>query len=251
MYRWPGLTVAIAFGMGLLCVSPSAPAGEPQARSYQEAQVDMLDAIRNSTRDTVSYTGRDTLSERVFDAMANTPRHEFVGSEMQSRAYLNTALPITHGQTISQPFIVALMTDFIDPEPDHVVLEVGTGSGYQAAVLSPLVAHIYSIEIIPELSESAAAVLQRLGYGNITLRTGDGYAGWPEQAPFDGIIVTAAAPHIPAPLVEQLKPGGRMIIPVDSSGGAQELILLEKDPDGSTRQRSVLPVRFVPLTGER
>ncbi|MEE4192572.1 MAG: protein-L-isoaspartate(D-aspartate) O-methyltransferase [Halieaceae bacterium] len=213
--------------------------------------MDMLEAIRNSTRDTVSYTGRDKLSERVLNAMAKTPRHEFVGSDMQSRAYLNTALPITHGQTISQPFIVALMTDFIDPEPDHVVLEVGTGSGYQAAVLSPLVSHIYSIEIIPGLTESAAAVLDRLGYDNITLRTGDGYAGWPEHAPFDGIIVTAAAPHIPAPLVEQLKPGGRMIIPVDSSGGAQELILVEKSLDGGITERDVLPVRFVPFTGDR
>jgi protein-L-isoaspartate(D-aspartate) O-methyltransferase len=132
-----------------------------------------------------------------------------------------------------------------------VVLEVGTGSGYQAAVLSPLVSHIYSIEIIPGLTESAAAVLDRLGYDNITLRTGDGYAGWPEHAPFDGIIVTAAAPHIPAPLVEQLKPGGRMIIPVDSSGGAQELILVEKSLDGGITERDVLPVRFVPFTGDR
>ncbi len=213
--------------------------------------MDMLDAIRNSTRDTVSYTGRAELSERVLDAMARVPRHEFVGADMQSRAYLNTALPITHGQTISQPFIVALMTDFIDPQPDHVVLEVGTGSGYQAAVLSPLVSHIYSVEIIPGLTETAGAVLERLGYENITLRTGDGYAGWPEHAPFDGIIVTAAAPHIPAPLVEQLKPGGKLIIPVESPRGAQELILVEKSENGSTKERSVLPVRFVPLTGER
>lgn len=212
--------------------------------------MDMLEAIRESTADTVGYTGRRKLGERVMQAMASVPREEFVGEDMQSRAYLNTALPITHGQTISQPFIVALMTDFLDTEPDHVVLEVGTGSGYQAAVLSGLVKHIYSIEIIPGLTESAGKVLDRLGYENITLRTGDGYKGWPEHAPFDGIIVTAAADHIPPPLIDQLKPGGKLIIPVEGRGGFQELILVEKGENGTTKERSVLPVRFVPLTGD-
>lgn len=218
--------------------------------NHREARMDMLDAIRDSAADTVDYTGRAELSDRVMEAMATVPRHEFVGLEMKPRAYLNTALPITHGQTISQPFIVALMTDFLDPQPDHVVLEVGTGSGYQAAVLSGLVKHIYSIEIIEGLTESAGEVLGRLGYDNVTLRTGDGYLGWPEHAPFDGIIVTAAADDIPPPLVEQLKPGGRLIIPVESSGGHQELILVEKGENGTATQRSVLPVRFVPLTGD-
>ncbi len=217
---------------------------------YREARMDMLEAIRDSTADTVDYTGRSKLSDRVMAAMAAVPRHEFVTDSMKSRAYLNTALPITHGQTISQPFIVALMTDFLDPEPDHVVLEVGTGSGYQAAVLSGLVKHIYSIEIIAGLTESAGEVLGRLGYENITLKTGDGYLGWPEHAPFDGIIVTAAADNIPPPLVEQLKPGGKLIIPVEGRGGFQELILVEKGENGSTKERSVLPVRFVPLTGD-
>ena len=213
--------------------------------------MEMLEAIRDSTADTVDYTGRRKLSGRVMAQMAAVPREEFVGEDMKTRAYLNTALPITHGQTISQPFIVALMTDFLDPQPDHVVLEVGTGSGYQAAVLSGLVKHIYSIEIIAGLTETAGAVLERLGYDNITLKTGDGYLGWPEHAPFDGIIVTAAADHIPPPLIEQLKPGGRLIIPVESRGGFQELILVTKSENGSTQQRSVLPVRFVPLTGDR
>ncbi|MDJ0878166.1 MAG: protein-L-isoaspartate(D-aspartate) O-methyltransferase [Halieaceae bacterium] len=229
----------------------SAQAAEPTDDASREARMDMLEAVRQSTRDTADYTGRGTLSERVMQAMGEVPRHAFVGEDMQSRAYLNTALPITHGQTISQPFIVALMTDFIDPEPDHVVLEVGTGSGYQAAVLSGLVKHIYSIEIIPGLTESAGRALEQQGYDNITLMTGDGYAGWPEHAPFDGIIVTAAAPHIPPPLVEQLKPGGRLIIPVDNGYGAQQLILVTKDAGGKVKERDVLPVRFVPLTGER
>ena len=228
-----------------------ACAAEPDSDFYREARMDMLEAIRDSTAETVGYTGRRKLSERVMKAMADVPRHEFVGEDMKSRAYLNSALPITHGQTISQPFIVALMTDFLDPEPDHVVLEVGTGSGYQAAVLSGLVKHIYSIEIIPGLTESAGKVLKRLEYDNITLKTGDGYLGWPEHAPFDGVIVTAAADHIPPPLVEQLKPGGKLIIPVEGRGGFQELILVEKSENGSTKERSVLPVRFVPLTGER
>ena len=212
--------------------------------------MDMLDAIRESTADTIAYTGRGVLSDRVLEQMAAVPRHEFVRPDMESRAYLNTALPITHGQTISQPFIVALMTDFLETEPDHVVLEVGTGSGYQAAVLSGLVEHIYSIEIIAGLTESAGRILDSLDYDNITLKTGDGYLGWPEHAPFDGIIVTAAADDIPPPLVEQLKPGGRLIIPVESGGGSQELILVSKNEAGEVSRRSVLPVRFVPLTGD-
>jgi protein-L-isoaspartate(D-aspartate) O-methyltransferase len=235
----------------LVCAPPARAADPTTAEDrYGEARMDMLEAIRDSTADTVEYTGRRKLSEQVMAQMAAVPRHEFVGEDMKSRAYLNSALPITHGQTISQPFIVALMTDFLDPEPDHVVLEVGTGSGYQAAVLSGLVKHIYSIEIIAGLTESARRVLDRLGYDNITLRTGDGYLGWPEHAPFDGIIVTAAADNIPPPLVEQLKPGGKLIIPVESRGGFQELILVTKGENGSTRERSVLPVRFVPLTGD-
>ena len=253
MSMWTQKTLARLACLAVMVAGPAlqACAGEPDDEFYKEARMDMLDAIRESTEDTAGYTGRRELDERVMAAMAAVPRQEFVGEDMKARAYINTALPITHGQTISQPFIVALMTDFLDPEPDHVVLEVGTGSGYQAAVLSGLVKHIYSIEIIPGLTESAGKVLERLGYDNITLRTGDGYKGWPEHAPFDGIIVTAAAEHIPPPLVEQLKPGGKLIIPVEFPGGMQELILVEKSENGSTTERSVLPVRFVPLTGDR
>jgi protein-L-isoaspartate(D-aspartate) O-methyltransferase len=247
MAPWVG---RLCTGMLACLLALPACAAERDGDFYKEARMDMLDAIAESTEDTVGYTGRRKLSRRVMVAMAEVPRHEFVGDDMTSRAYINTALPITHGQTISQPFIVALMTDFLDPEPGDVVLEVGTGSGYQAAVLSGLVKHIYSIEIIPGLTDSAGKVLDRLGYDNITLRTGDGYKGWPEHAPFDGIIVTAAAPHIPSPLVEQLKPGGKLIIPVEGLGGFQELILVEKGENGSTKERSVLPVRFVPLTGD-
>ncbi len=249
MYQGSAKTVALVFGIALMCIDASA--APPPANSYEEARMDMLDAVRSSTRETAEYTGRAALNARVLDAMGRVPRHEFIGEDLRARAYLNTALPITHDQTISQPFIVALMTDFLDPKPTDIILEVGTGSGYQAAVLAELVEHIYSIEIIAALTRSAGEVLQRLGYDNITLRTGDGYAGWPEQAPFDGIIVTAAAQHIPGPLVDQLKPGGKLIIPVESSGGAQQLILVEKDESGSVRERPILPVRFVPLTGER
>jgi protein-L-isoaspartate(D-aspartate) O-methyltransferase len=210
----------------------------------------LVDDIRDSVARTAEYTGKSTLSERVMAQMAAVPRHEFVIPQERSRAYLNTALPIGHGQTISQPLIVALMTDFLDPQPGDVMLEVGTGSGYQAAVLAGLVRQVYSIEIIPELAREAAEVLQRLGYANVSVRAGDGYLGWPEHAPFDGIVVTAAADGVPPPLVEQLKPGGRLVIPLESPGGYQELMVIEKRDDGSTSSRSVLPVRFVPLTGE-
>ena len=163
-------------------------------------------------------------------------------------AYRNTPLPIEAGQTISQPLIVALMTDLLDPQPGDVIFEVGTGSGYQAAVLAHLVKHVYSVEIVKELADDAADTLERLGYDNVTVRAGDGYAGWPEHAPFDGIIVTAAAEQIPPPLLQQLKPGGKLVIPVGEHHGYQELLLVEVDDKGEVSKRSVLPVRFVPLT---
>ena len=185
-----------------------------------------------------------------MQAMATVPRHEFVPDRQKSRAYLNRPLPIGHGQTISQPYIVALMTDLIKLRPGGKVLEIGTGSGYQAAILAEITGAVFSIEIIEPLGKSAAKRFKRLGYNNIHSRIGDGYYGWREQAPFDAIVVTAAASHIPPPLVQQLKRGGRMIIPVGSRFVTQQLVLVTKDDAGKVTTRQILPVRFVPLTGE-
>ena len=187
---------------------------------------------------------------QVLERIRSVPRHVFVDEALASRAYEDTALPLGHGQTISQPYIVALMTELVEPDEDDVVLEVGTGSGYQAAVLAELVDHVYSIEIIEALATSAGARLQRLGYDNVTTRLGEGYYGWEEHAPFDAIIVTAAASHVPPPLIEQLKPGGRMVIPVGAQFMTQLLLLLEKGEDGEVVTRQIGAVRFVPLTGE-
>ena len=211
----------------------------------------MLEAVRQSVSDSADYTGRAALSDKVMSAMGAVAREEFVPPRYRHLAYRNTPLPIEAGQTISQPLIVALMTELLDPQPGDVMLEVGTGSGYQAAVLSELVKQVYSVEIVEELAASAAAVLKRLDYSNVSVRAGDGYAGWPEHAPFDGIIVTAAAEHIPPPLLQQLKPGGKLVIPVGEHYGYQELLLVEVDAAGEISKQSVLPVRFVPLTGER
>ena len=215
------------------------------------AHDDMLAAIAVSVRNSHEYTGLAELDERVMAAMAAVPREQFVLPAYRHLAYQNTPLPIAAGQTISQPLIVALMTHLLDPQPGDVVLEVGTGSGYQAAVLAELVSQVYSVEIVEELATEAAGVLARLGYDNVTVRAGDGYAGWPEHAPFDGIIVTAAAEEIPPPLLQQLKPGGKLVIPVGEEHGYQELLLVEVGDNGQVRERSMLPVRFVPLTGER
>lgn len=195
--------------------------------------------------------GETGLSPEVREAMIATPRHEFVPVAARRHAYANRPLPIGYGQTISQPFIVALMTQLLRPRPEHKILEVGTGSGYQAAVLANLVDQVQSIEIIAELAEQAAERLKRLEYGNVAVFHGDGYFGLPEQAPFDAIIVTAAAGHIPPPLMEQLAPGGRMVIPVGPPFMTQELMLVHKDESGAVSTRSVLPVAFVPLTGGR
>jgi protein-L-isoaspartate(D-aspartate) O-methyltransferase len=187
------------------------------------------------------------LSERVMQAMERVPRHEFVPAEVKPFAYMNTPLPIGCGKTISQPFIVALMTDLLQPAAGHIVLEVGTGSGYQSAILGELVQQVYSIEIVATLAEQAHARLARLGCSNVEVRHGDGYQGWPEHAPFDGVIVTAAAPFVPPPLIEQLGNGGRMVIPVDEGMQGQYLMLLEKHAAGEVTSRTILPVAFVPL----
>jgi len=208
----------------------------------------MLDAVRASVRDSADYTGIAALGDPVLAALAAVPREEFVPRRHRHLAYQNTPLPIEEGQTISQPLIVGLMTELLDPQPGDVMLEVGTGSGYQAAVLSLRGKHVYTVEIIEELADSARETLERLGYDNVTVRAGDGYAGWPEHAPFDGIIVTAAAPEIPPPLLRQLKPGGKLVIPVGAEYAHQELLLVEVDEQGNIREQAKLPVRFVPLT---
>ncbi len=187
----------------------------------------------------------------VLDAMRAVPRHEFVSADLRDEAYDDHPLPIGYGQTISQPYIVAVMTELLDPDPDDIVLEVGTGSGYQAAVLAHVVRKVYSVEIIEDLAKTARERLTRLGYRNVEVRHGDGYYGWPEHAPYDGIIVTAAASHIPPPLLDQLKPGGRMVIPVGPPMLVQSLVLVQKDPDGTIRQREIMSVRFVPLVKGR
>ena len=193
--------------------------------------------------------GEAQLDRDVLAVMATVPRHAFVPASQVRHAYENRPLAIGHGQTISQPYIVALMTTLARPRRDAVVLEIGTGSGYQAAVLAGLVKRVYSIEIIEPLGTQAAQRLRTLGYDNVQTRIGDGYYGWPKAGPFDAIVVTAAATSVPPPLIAQLKPGGRMVIPVGSSFFTQTLMLVEKDAAGRVRTRQVLPVRFVPLTG--
>jgi len=187
------------------------------------------------------------MSPPVRAALSRVERHRFVPASQRDAAYGNHPLPIGAGQTISQPYIVALSTDLVAPRPGHRVLEIGTGSGYQAAVLAEIVAQVYTIELIGDLGHAAAARLAAAGYTNVEVRIGDGYAGWPEKAPFDGIVVTAAAPRVPQALVDQLKAGGRLVIPVGASHAVQELRVLTKRADGGVDERRVLPVRFVPL----
>ena len=209
----------------------------------------LLDEIREEVRDTSPLTGRPALELRVMEALRQTPRDEFVPYELRHGAYANRPLPIGHGQTISQPYVVALMTDLIQPRPEDVVLEIGTGSGYQAAILSRLVKQVYSMEIVEALAGQASERLHRLGHDNVEVRAGNGRLGWPEHAPYDAILVTAAATRVPPALIAQLKPGGTLIIPVGGQHVAQELRLIKKREDGSLEERHVLPVVFVPLTG--
>ncbi len=210
----------------------------------------MVAAIREMAATTPLDTGVASINDSVMAVMGKVPRHKFVPERVKQLAYLNRPLPIGHGQTISQPYIVALMTDLLDVDGDDTVLEVGTGSGYQAAVLGEMVSRVYTLEIIEPLGKQAADRLARLGYDNIESRVADGYYGWQEHAPFDGIMVTAAAGHVPPPLVKQLKRGGRMLIPVGGRFLTQYLMVVEKDEAGKVTTRQVLPVRFVPLTGE-
>ncbi len=234
--------------LGLTCLGLLGCGRGPEAGS-EGVEEDPFSAKRQQLVDTRLAAGRDRIRDsRVLDAMRRVPRHELVPADLRKHAYEDRPLPIGHGQTISQPYVVAFMTEKLEPRPRDRVLEIGTGSGYQAAVLAELVAEVYSIEIVEPLAERAAADLARLGYDNIHLRAGDGYRGWPEAAPFDAIIVTCAPEAVPDPLVDQLREGGRMVIPVGASGN-QQLVLMHK-VGGVLEKRSVLPVRFVPMTGE-
>lgn len=215
---------------------------------YSAARDTMIRVIGEETRATAQWTGKETLSPEVIAAMRATPRHLFVPALMRPMAYANHPLPIGHGQTISQPFIVAIMTELAQPDKAARALEVGTGSGYQAAVLSKLVAEVYTVEIVPELASEAAGRLRELGYRNVQVRAGDGYQGWPQKAPFDIIIITAAAPDIPAPLIKQLAVGGRLVGPIGPSAATQDLVVAVKTAEGTIVRSAVLPVRFVPLT---
>lgn len=205
-----------------------------------------FDTLRNHMVER-QMQARDIDDARVLAAMRKVPRHRFVPETERRYAYSDTPLPIGEGQTISQPYMVALMTQLAHPKPGDIALEIGTGSGYQAAVLAELVEHVYTIELEPKLAATAQRVLSELGYTNVTTRIGDGYAGWQEHAPFDVIIVTAAPDHVPQPLLDQLKPGGRMVVPIGPVRSTQQLQLIEKTPSGDLRTRTLAPVRFVPL----
>jgi protein-L-isoaspartate(D-aspartate) O-methyltransferase len=233
--------------MAMLFIASAASADDDRApeRGKMVAQIAAL-AVQ-----TGAETARTRLDARVMEAMGRVARHRFVPADQAPYAYENRPLPIGFGQTISQPYIVALMTDLMNARSGDKVLEIGTGSGYQAAILAELGTMVFTIEIIEPLATQATGRLKQSGYQTVTVRAGDGYYGWKEFAPFDAIIVTAAASHVPPPLVQQLKPGGRMVIPVGSSFLTQHLMLVEKAADGSVTSRQILPVRFVPLTGLR
>ena len=230
----------------MACLTPDQ-AVSADAR-FEARRERMVAAIAQDAQATAPHTGRAVFSARVMAAMGKVERHRFVPADQIDHAYANRPLPIGAGQTISQPYIVALMTELLDLKPTDIVLEIGTGSGYQAAVLAELVKHVYTIEIVASVGRQGAAAIAGTGYRNVTTRIGDGYQGWPEHAPFDAIIVTAAPATIPKPLLQQLKPLGRMIVPVGATGETQELMLIAKQADGSTTTRRILPVRFVPLT---
>ena len=236
------MLVTLSLGVGSIAQASEA--------LFAEKRAEMVAVIEGDVRATADYTGLARFDARVMQTMGRVPRHLFVPPERVDYAYENRPQPIGFGQTISQPYIVALMTELLDVDEDSVVLEVGTGSGYQAAVLAELVDRVHTIEIVEPLYKQVTDRLTKLGYDNVTTRLGDGYYGWAEHAPFDAIAVTAAASHVPPPLIRQLRPGGRMVIPVGGRFMVQQLLLIEKSSDGSLQTRQVLPVRFVPLTGD-
>jgi len=234
--------------LGALVPAAGPPAQAQAQDAYEPQRKRMVEEIAELARETRFETGRAALSERVMAAMAAAPRHELVPADQKAIAYANRPLPIGLGQTISQPFIVALMTDLMEVKPGDRVLEIGTGSGYQAAVLAELAATVYTVEIVESLAREAAGRLNQLGYRNVVAKVGDGYLGWPEHAPFDAIMVTAAPREVPQPLIEQLKPGGRLVVPVGRQAAGQALLLIEKKSDGTVMRRYILAVSFVPLT---
>jgi len=247
-----GFTALAAAMLGPLLLWPDHSGGggggpDPDFRSAREALVREVERQVVRTRQAL---GTDRLKPAVIQAIGAVHRHAFVPPALQYQAYYDAPLPIGEGQTISQPYVVAVMSHLLDVEAGARVFELGTGSGYQAAVLAEMGVDVYSVEIVPELAERAASTLARLGYDRVQVRAGDGYLGWPEAAPFDGIIVTAGADHVPRPLLEQLAIGGRLVMPVGDHGRVQQLVTIEKRADGSTLRREILPVRFVPVTGE-
>jgi len=237
------LLCALTLGVNLVLASA-------EADDFQKLRHALVEEIEADVRRTSIYLDKEELNDQVMHAMRNVKRHLFVPVHEQAYAYENRPLPIGHGQTISQPYMVAIMTDLLKPKKQHRVLEIGTGSGYQAAVLAELTSKVFTMEIIEPLGRQASKRLMKLGYKNIETRIGDGYYGWQEHAPFDAIVVTAAASSIPPPLIKQLKHGGRMVIPVGGAFMVQQLVLVEKDNKGKVSLKQILPVRFVPLTGK-
>ncbi|WP_035727197.1 protein-L-isoaspartate(D-aspartate) O-methyltransferase [Bradyrhizobium murdochi] len=240
------MKILLLLVLSLVVVAREAPAQEVQCDRERAAMVESIRAYARHSH--ASVLGQQGLSERVLEAMGRTKRHLFIPERSCSIAYADRPASIGHGQTISQPFIVALMTELAGVAPDHVVLEVGTGSGYQAAILAHLARKVCTIEIVQSLAEAAAKTLRELAYDNVSVRHGDGYAGWPECGPFDGIVVTAALGEVPPPLIEQLKVGGRIVMPVGSAYASQQLTVVEKVAPDKTTTRAVAPVRFVPFT---
>ncbi len=240
----PALCAAVSRGIFLtLFAAPACTQPE-----FDDLRLQMVAEIEQNVRDISEYTGRATLDDTVIAAIAKVPRHEFVPLPQRHLSYLNRPLPIGNGQTISQPLIVALMSDLANVDGSSIVLEIGTGSGYQAVILAEIAEHVYTIEIIESLGRQARDTLARLDYKNVTVEIGDGYRGMPEFAPFDAIIVTAAPDHVPEPLIQQLRPGGRLVIPVGTAGAVQSLQVLHKDSVGRVSRTDMIPVRFVPLT---
>ncbi|MEA3277321.1 MAG: protein-L-isoaspartate(D-aspartate) O-methyltransferase [Pseudomonadota bacterium] len=229
-----------------LLLAPAACAGEADFAAQRES---LVREVERQVMETRHELGTDRLDPAVLAALRTVPRHAFVPPALHAEAYGNHPLPIGAGQTISQPYVVAIMTQLLDVGPGDRVYELGTGSGYQAAVLAAMGVEVYSVEIVPKLADRARETLEGLGYDKARVRAGDGYLGWPEAAPFDGIVVTAAADHIPQPLIDQLATGGRLVMPLGAPGWVQQLVLMEKTAEGKLERRDLLPVRFVPVTG--